>query len=67
MNKLNNTAPTYGELQNLKEQGQARVVATALEGTCQLVEVDNKDNVVVLCDNSTIWAAEDAESGDPIF
>ena len=67
MNKQNNTtAPTFAELQDLKEQGQARVLQTAQEGSCQLVEVDGKDNVVVLPDNSTIWSAEDLQN-DPVF
>jgi len=67
MDKRNTTAPTFAELQDLKDAGKARVLDTALEGTCQLVQVEGQDNVVVLSDNTTIWAAEDAESGDPIF
>ena len=63
----NTTAPTFGELQEMKDAGKARVLQTAQEGTCQLVEVDgSKDNVVVLADNSTLWSAEDLQN-DPVF
>ena len=62
----NTPAPTYEELQKLKEAGKARIIETALEGTCQLVEVDGQDNVVVLADNSTIFHNEDLKQ-DTVF
>ena len=66
MKTTNTPAPTFVELQKLQEAGKARVIETALEGSCQLVEVDGQDNVVVLADNSTIFHNEDLKQS-PVF
>ena len=53
--------PTYSEL---NENGN--LINTALEGTCQLWEL-NGNEWVVLCDNTVISREADEKSEDPIF
>ena len=60
-------APNREVINELIEADKARVVGTALEGTCSLVEVDSLDDkVVVLADNTTMFHQEDLKD-DPVF
>jgi len=53
----------YEKLQELEEENKARIIDTTEEGTVQLWEVDGeKDNYVVLDDNTVITQKEDNSS-----
>lgn len=54
----------YINLDYLREKG--KLIDAALEGTCQLWEVDGVE-YVVLCDNTVITRAEDNADNDAIF
>lgn len=52
------------DLNKLREKG--KWIDTALEGTCQLWELDGVE-YVVLCDNTVITRAEDNADNDAVF
>jgi hypothetical protein len=54
----------YVNLDFLQENG--KLIETALEGTCQLWELESVE-YVVLCDNTVITRAEDNADNDAIF
>ena len=55
---------TYAKLQTLEENDKAYIASTAMDGTCQLWNVEGHPNYyVVLCDNSVITQKEDNEYG----
>lgn len=55
---------TYAKLQTLEENDKAYIASTAMEGSCQLWNVQGHSNYyVVLCDNTVITQEEDNEYG----
>jgi hypothetical protein len=55
---------TYAKLQTMEENNKAYIASTAMDGTCQLWNVEGHANYyVVLCDNSVITQDEDNQYG----
>lgn len=56
--------PDYEELNRLSDIGKARITETALDGACQLWDVEGHEQLyVVLADNTVITQAEDNSAG----